>query len=211
MRNLRSSAMGGIMCLLATIIAGCETGGKTGALAGGGIGALAGQAIGGNTESTLIGAAVGTGIGYMIGNEKDKEHAKEMSNETADRGYAHDEVKPLGGTRWLLVSIAPKSKFGPYTSKIVEFRPTGRVITTTTHKDGTVDVIDESYRVVGDTLVVNKPGLLVNAKFGISTTNENSYPCAPDDYVCHDAYADYNEYREDEFIKDMLDDYSYDR
>lgn len=51
----------------------------------------------------------------------------------------------------------------------------------------------------------------LNAKFGISTTNENSYPCAPDDYVCHDAYADYNEYREDEFIKDMLDDYSYDR
>ena len=61
MRNPRRSVIGGFICVLATIMVGCETGGQTGALAGGGIGALAGQAIGGNTESTLIGAAVGTG------------------------------------------------------------------------------------------------------------------------------------------------------
>jgi hypothetical protein len=50
---------------------------------------------------------------------------------------------------------------------LVDFRPEGHVITTTTHKDGRVEVFDESYRVVGDTLIINKPGYLVNAKFKI--------------------------------------------
>ena len=168
MRNPRRSVSGGFICVLATIVVGCETGGQTGALAGGGIGALAGQAIGGNTESTLIGAAVGTGIGYMIGNEKDKEKAKEMNQKTKSHNYTHTEVGPLGGTRWLVADISPKSRVTPYISKIIEFRPYGRVITTTTNPDGTVDVTDERYRVVGDTLVVNKPGLLINAQYGIS-------------------------------------------
>ena len=77
----------------------CATSGKTGALIGAGIGALAGQAIGQNTEGTLIGAAVGTGIGYIIGNEKDKKHAQEMSEQTRPHQYTHTEVGQLGGTR----------------------------------------------------------------------------------------------------------------
>ena len=168
MVNTRWSGIGGMMCVLATTLAGCESGGKTGALAGAGIGALAGQLIGGDTKSTLIGAAVGTGAGYMIGNEKDKKHAKEMNEKSKAHNYTHKEVKPLGGTRWLVVDIAPKTRVPPYASKIIEFRPYGRVITTTTNPDGSVDVTDERYRVVGNTLVVNKPGLLVNAQYGIS-------------------------------------------
>ena len=42
---------------------------------------------------------------------------------------------------------------------------TGRVITTTTRKDSSVTSSDESYRVVGSTLIVNKPGYLVNARY----------------------------------------------
>jgi hypothetical protein len=156
------------MCLGVVLLGGCETGGKTGALAGAGIGALAGQLIGGDTTSTLIGAAAGTGIGYMIGNEKDKEKAKEMNQETKTHNYTHTEVGPLGGTRWLLADVSPKTRVMPYVSKIIEFRSYGRVITTTTNPDGTVDVTDERYRVVGNTLVINKPGLLINAQYGIS-------------------------------------------
>ena len=158
----------GLTCVLTVFVAGCETGGKTGALAGAGIGALAGQAIGGDTSSTLIGAAAGTGIGYMIGNEKDKKHAKEMNQEAKAHNYTHNEVGPLGGTRWLVVDIAPKEKVQPYASKFVEFRPHGRVITTTTNADGSVDLTDERYRVVGNALIVNKPGLLINATYGIA-------------------------------------------
>ena len=156
----------GLCGLLA--VSGCESSAQTGALAGGGIGALAGQAIGGSTSATLIGAAVGTGIGYMVGNEKDKEHAKEMSQKSKPHNYTHKEVGPRGGTRWLLQSLVPKDKVPPYTSKIIEFRPYGRVITTTTNPDGSVDVADEHYRVVGKTLVVNAPDYLINAEYAIS-------------------------------------------
>ena len=147
---------------------GCATSGKTGALVGAGIGALAGQAIGQDTEGTLIGAAVGTGIGYIIGNEKDKKHAKKMSEEARSHQYTHTEVGPLGGTRWQLVNLAPRNRVPPYTSKIIEFRPYGRVITTTTSSDGTIGIADELYRVVGTALIVNKPGYMINATYGLS-------------------------------------------
>ena len=147
-------------------LAACQTGGQTGALAGAGIGALAGQAIGGDTGATLIGAAVGSGIGYMIGNEQDKKHAREMSQ--AQRNPTHTEVGLLGGTRWTVVSLTPRDVADEYVSRVIEFRSNGRVITTTTNPDGSVEVRDETYRVVGDTLIINKPGYLVNARFNLS-------------------------------------------
>ena len=149
------------------MLTGCETGGQTGALAGGGIGALAGQAIGGNAGSTLIGAAVGTGIGYMIGNEHDKAEAKKANTGQYTPAYAHSQVDPLGGTRWVVTSLAPKDVVPPYTSKIIEFRPYGRAITTTTRPDGHVEIVDERYRVVGSTLIVNRPGFMINARYRI--------------------------------------------
>jgi hypothetical protein len=145
---------------------GCKSQGQTGALIGTGIGALAGQAIGGDTGATLVGAAVGGGIGYIIGNEKDKEHAKKMSQ--AQQTPFHNEVGTLGGTRWIVVSLYPKDAVPAYISKIVEFKPNGRVITSTTKSDGHVEVFDETYRVVDSTLIINKPGYLVNARFGVS-------------------------------------------
>ncbi len=149
-------------------MSGCDSSAKTGALGGAGIGALAGQAIGGNTQATLIGAAVGSGIGYVIGNEKDKKHAKEINQAKASSYPTHQEVGQLGGTRWALVSLAPPNVTEPYVSKIIEFRPNGRVITTTTRSNGQVEVADENYRVVGDTLIVNRPGFLINARFSQS-------------------------------------------
>ena len=167
MKSITPFIVTAMLSLIITSV-GCETGGQTGALAGAGIGALAGQAIGGSTTGTLIGAAVGTGIGYMIGNEKDKKHAREMSQSQPRSAPTNSEVGTLGGTRWKLVSLVPQSAARPYTSKIIEFRPNGRVVTTTTRQDGSVDVYDESYRVVGDTLIVNKPGYLINARINQS-------------------------------------------
>jgi outer membrane lipoprotein SlyB len=159
-----------VTVLIGTFLAaGCESQGGTGALVGGGIGALAGQAIGGDTGSTLIGAAVGSGVGYVIGNKKDKARAKEM-NAAQYTKPVHNDVGVLGGTRWNLVNLYPKDIAPPYVSKIIEFKPNGRVITTTTKLDGSVEVFDESYRVVGDTLVINKPGYMINTRFGRSGT-----------------------------------------
>lgn len=168
MRNLSTRTVAVSLAFAGVLCGGCATSGRTGALAGAGIGALAGQAIGRDTEGTLIGAAVGTGIGYIIGNEKDKQHAEQLSRKAPANQYTHTEVGPLGGTRWQLISLAPKDRAGEYASKIVEFRPYGRVITTTTDPGGTVIVTDERYRVVGKALIVNKPGYLINATYGIS-------------------------------------------
>ena len=163
-RRFLAAAVGTLML---TYI-GCQSGGGTGALAGAGIGALVGQAIGGDTKSTLIGTAVGTGIGYMIGNEADKKKARQMSQASRYNQYSHTEVSPLAGTRWTVVDLAPKDRVPEFTSKIVEFRSNGRVITTTTSPNGMVEVSDEHYRVVGSTLIVNKPGYLINARYGIA-------------------------------------------
>ncbi len=165
---MKSGAWGSALVIVSLVAsAGCETPGQFGALAGGGIGALAGQAIGRDTERTLIGAAVGTGIGYVIGNERDKQRVQEISQRSKEHGYTHTEVSPLGGTRWQLVELSSTVHVPPYASKFVEFRPYGRVITTTINLDGSVDIVDERYRVVDDTLIVNRPGYLVNTSFGI--------------------------------------------
>ena len=155
-----------VLTAFAAVVSGCKTGGGTGALAGGGIGAIAGQVIGGNTEATLIGTAVGTGVGYIIGNEADKAKAQRLSEQSAEKAAAtHNEVGPLGGSRWSLASLSPANATPAYKSKVIEFRPDGRAITITTKEDGSVETADESYRVVGDTLIVNKPGYIINAKY----------------------------------------------
>ena len=157
--------------MLASVVAiagtaGCETSKGTGALAGAGVGALIGAAAG-DTQGAIIGAAIGTGVGYIIGDQVDKKKAEEMSA----KGNTHSEVGPLGGTRWKLSSVTVSKPVAPYVSKIVEFRPDGRAITTTTHPDGRVESVDESYRVVEQTLIVNKPGYLVNAHFELNGSN----------------------------------------
>ncbi|MCH7545964.1 MAG: glycine zipper 2TM domain-containing protein [Planctomycetes bacterium] len=174
--HLILSAAFGLLLLIFS--AGCETSGQTGALAGAGIGALAGQAIGGDTKGTLIGTAIGTGVGYVIGNEADKKAARERDRSQSRRARRQEpyqrseparsvEVGVLSGTRWQVVSLAPEDSAAPFTSKIMEFRPYGRVITTTTRPDGTVDVTDDRYRVVGSTLIMNRPDHIINAKFAI--------------------------------------------
>ena len=157
-----------LSALLIALAGGCATHGQTGLLAGAGVGALAGQLIGGNTKSTLIGTAIGTGVGYIVGNEMDKKKAKEMSQASKSANYNHQEVSPLGGIKWKVVDVAPKDRLPKkFTVKTLEFGPNGHLTTRTTYPDGTNDVTNENYRVVGDTLIVNKPGYLVNAKFSI--------------------------------------------
>jgi hypothetical protein len=149
-----------------------------------------GQAIGGNTTGTLIGTGVGLGIGYIIGNEMDKSQAQQMnarqtaaampppppsgataparSTVTGPVLATHGEVGVLGGTRWAVSSLNPRDVVPPFTSMLVEFRGNGRVITTTITPDGQVLSADESFRVVGDTLIINQANYIINARFSIS-------------------------------------------
>ena len=168
MRSTRAKSFIVIIVLLGAIFtSGCRTRAQSGALVGSGIGALAGAAIGGDTEAALIGTAVGSGLGYIIGNEQDKKHAKEINRSQDAKTPTHNEVGALGGSRWKLVSLNPRDAAPPYVSKIVDFKPNGRIITTTTKPDGKVEVFDESYRVAGNTLIINKPGYIINARFDL--------------------------------------------
>jgi hypothetical protein len=149
-----------LLIALSLVVGGCATKSGSGALIGAGVGALIGQAAGGNTAGTLIGAGVGTGVGYLIGNEMDKSDAQKRSQATAD------ELRPFSGTAWQLLSVNPPPNKGkPVKSLVARFNPNGRVGSTRTFEDGTFETADESYRVVGDTLIVNKPDYIINARY----------------------------------------------
>jgi len=155
----RQNCITGILAVICAtvLIGGCQTRTQTGTLAGAGIGAMAGQLIGGNTKATMIGAAIGTGAGYLIGNAQDKKAAKthDMSQPT-----------PLTGTKWKVISLV-KADTPAYTAIFVEFKPNGEVVTTRYEPGGTMSVTEERYRIVGDTLIINKPGYMINAKHQI--------------------------------------------
>jgi hypothetical protein len=144
-------------CVSLLLIGGCQTRAQTGGLAGAGIGALAGQAIGGSTSATLIGAAVGAGAGYIIGNEQDKKAA---------RTYNMSQPTPLTGTKWKVVNLVMEDK-PLYESMIVEFKPNGEMVTTKHEPGGTMTITEERYRITGNTLIINKPGYMINATYNV--------------------------------------------
>ncbi len=156
-RYSNSSVLAIYVCATIITIGGCQTRTQTGTLAGAGLGAMAGQLFGGDTKATLIGAAIGTGAGYLIGNAQDKKAAK---------AYDMSQPTPLTGTKWKVVSLV-KADTPEYTAIFVEFKPDGKVVTTRHEPGGTMTVTEERYRIVGDTLIINKPGYLINADYKI--------------------------------------------
>ena len=127
-------------------------------LGGAGVGALAGQVIGGSTGATLIGTAVGAGAGYIIGNEQDKKAAKK---------YDMNTPTPLTRTKWQITSMVMPDK-PDYVTSFVEFKPNGEVVTTRNESGGTLVLTEERYRIVGDTLIINKQDYVVNATYKIT-------------------------------------------
>jgi hypothetical protein len=145
------------ICAATIIVGGCETRTQTGTLAGTGIGALIGQAVGGDTKATLIGAAIGAGAGHLIGNSQDKKAAKE-----------YDMMQPttLTGTKWKIVNLLMQDK-PKFDSMTVDFRPDGKIVTTRYEPGGTMTFTEERYRIVGDTLIINKSDYIINANYRI--------------------------------------------
>jgi hypothetical protein len=143
--------------------AGCATKAQTGAAAGAGAGALIGGLAnmhGSWGATALIGAGIGAGVGYLIGNEQDKKDAAKQ------RQAAEAELRPFAGTTWQVISINPKPK-KEHKSIVAHFRTDGVVVTTKTDMNGKVVTTEEKYRVVGSTLIINKPGYVENTRFKI--------------------------------------------
>ncbi len=140
---------------------GCATQGQTGALAGAGTGALIGGRAnmhGSWAATALIGAGIGAGVGYLIGNEKDKKEAERR------QAVTEGETRPLAGTSWQAIRIVPTPE-KEYRSIVTSFRPDGTVVTTKTNMDGRAERTVERYRIIGSTLIINKPGYVANIKF----------------------------------------------
>jgi hypothetical protein len=151
-----------VLVLVATALGGCASDAQTGALAGAGIGALAGQAIGGSTKGTLIGVGVGAAAGYVIGNESDKKKARSYSGGVVPSS----ELAPFSGTSWNVAEIETK-KPQDWLSMTVSFEPDGTVVTRRTLRSGDVVIATERYRVVQDTLIINRSGYIINAAYRI--------------------------------------------
>jgi uncharacterized protein YcfJ len=158
-----------VAAILIAVMAGsalAQTSSKKKGMAWGvGLGAIAGGVIGGHGSDALIGAAVGTGIGYLVGNEQDKKKAQEMSAQSP-KG-THSETGPFAGTTWRLQDWSPKSGKEVFKSKTFSFGKDGWITTSTTNKDGRKTTDRENYRVVDNTLIVNKGDYLLNFKFVI--------------------------------------------
>ena len=156
-----------IAIVSALALAGCATESTTrGTAWGAGLGAVAGGIYGGHGSDALIGAAIGAGVGYLIGNEQDKKKAQQMSEQSRSSNYSHAETGPFGGTSWRLQDWSPKGG-EDFRAKTFDFGRDGWVKTTTTHRDGRVTTETENYRVVGNTLIVNRGDYLVNYKFNL--------------------------------------------
>jgi hypothetical protein len=148
-------------------LAGCATESTTKGVAwGAGLGAVAGGIYGGHGSDALIGAAIGAGVGYLIGNEQDKKKAQQMSETSRSTNYSHNETGPFANTSWRLQDWSPKGG-EDFRSKTFDFGRDGWVKTTTTHRDGRVTTETENYRVVGNTLIVNRGDYLVNYRFSL--------------------------------------------
>lgn len=157
-----------LIALVASGAAAQESSGKKKGMAwGAGLGAVAGGIIGGHGSDALIGAAVGTGIGYIVGNESDKKKAQEM-NAQSPSGKHSSDTEPFAGTTWKLQDWSPKSGKETFKSKTFTFGKDGWLTTHTTNKDGRKTTDRENYRVVGDTLIVNKGDYLLNFKYAIN-------------------------------------------
>lgn len=166
MRRAKRCGIWLVVAALCVTLAGCATNGKgltntqIATLGAAGMGALLGQLIGVNTVSTLIGTGVGLGVGYIIGNEMDKEEAQKKKSVTAD------DLGPFVNTTWQIISITPMVD-DSVTSRVGRFHGDGTLTTTAVHKDGRTVTENERYRVVAQTLIINKDNYVINARFRI--------------------------------------------
>ncbi len=159
--SVKKAACALAVCTSLAFGAGCATNAQTGALTGAGAGALIGGLAnmhGSWGASAVLGAGIGAGVGYLIGNEQDKRNASRRSVPTAE------ELRPLAGTRWKVVSVTPPPETS-LKSIVSHFRDDGTVVTTKTGWDGQVSRMTERYRIVGSTLILSHPDYVENADF----------------------------------------------
>lgn len=155
-----------IFFLPSCILTGCAGSGKSTTDSGVGLGKLASQTSQSGSKDVIVAQKVGKGVPFVIGNSFDERRAMELFKDSPDKAYAtHNQVYPLGGTKWRITSLKPEGRMAAYKNVTMEFRTNGRVITTGDRIDGKIIEDDECYRVIGDTLAVSRGGYIANFIF----------------------------------------------
>ncbi|MGP1347183.1 MAG: glycine zipper domain-containing protein [Phycisphaerales bacterium] len=78
-----------------------------------------------------------------------------------------DQMRPLVDTAWRVTSMTPPPR-RQFHSMTLHFQPNGHVITTTHYSDGSMRVDSETFRVVGNTLIINGSDYLTNSTWSIA-------------------------------------------
>ena len=89
-----------------------------------------------------------------------------FSYELAKPKPVAEDLRPLGSTKWQVMSITPKPE-RPYSTMILHFQPDGNVSQVTTYGDGTVKSETSRYHIVGSTMIINKPKNDLNIRFKV--------------------------------------------
>jgi len=79
---------------------------------------------------------------------------------------ALEDTRPLGNTKWRLVSITPKPETSPVAVSM-SFQPDGYVVETVTGGGGSTATNTFPYHIVGATLIINKKDNDTNARFRV--------------------------------------------
>jgi hypothetical protein len=77
-----------------------------------------------------------------------------------------EDTKPLGNTKWQVMSITPKPDKA-FATRILQFQPDGNLLETTTYADGSAKSETSRYHIVGSTMIVNKPENDLNIRFKV--------------------------------------------
>jgi len=136
--------------------------------------------LAGGGSGAAISAAAGGGLGYVVGNEEDKEDAKEQAAQeraalqkahiTKDpqTAYRPPNENPLAGSTWrVIISLVSGDQIPDYHSMVVTFQSNTKLTTLTVLGNNKTEISIESYRVVNDVLVITGKGYVINAKYSV--------------------------------------------
>ncbi len=80
--------------------------------------------------------------------------------------HSTQQMLPFADTTWRVISMTPPP-INQFDSMTVQFQPNGLVVSTTVYPDGRVAADSETFRVVGNTLIINDIGYLTNSTWTI--------------------------------------------
>lgn len=75
---------------------------------------------------------------------------------------------PFPNTKWQVLSVVPKPNT-QFTAMYLAFQPDGNLVITTESADGKINTTFQKYSVVGESMLLSKPGSTTNVRFRVDS------------------------------------------